>query len=102
MYAELEEVEDPEAVSSNSSVKPSNRIIKFTKKKSTVIPHSQLKDSDESSSVDSEQDLLPDLYTNYQPEDNDSSDYHQGDEDEESIDEDDSSVALSKSNHQAK
>lgn len=54
-----------------------------------------IKDSDESSEEDSELDLLPDLRTPYQPEDNDSSDYlhESGDNDEFS---DDSSVILSR------
>jgi hypothetical protein len=51
--------------SSSSSVHKGKRVIKFTKKQSKVIPHPPHKNSDSSSS-DSDQDLLPDLfYTTY-------------------------------------
>jgi len=66
LYAELEDLDsDKKNGSSKSSVKESNRIIQINKKISKVIPRPKIKDSDETSSADSEQDLLPDLYTNY-------------------------------------
>ena len=74
--------------SSHSIPSASNKIIKYTKHKSRVIPHPPLKDSDETSSKDSDEDLLPDLFTNFQPEDNEYSDCaHSEDQEASSSDE---------------
>lgn len=58
MHAEVD------SKSSDSPVNSSNRVIKFKKRPNArVIPRTPPSDSDASSSgVDSEQDLLPDLY----------------------------------------
>lgn len=86
--------------SSHSSIKASNRILKLTKPQNRKVIPSQRpasSDSGSTSSHDSDQDLLPDIYTTIRPEDNDSSDYglEAGQGEDESID-DDSSAGLSK------
>ena len=76
LYAELDGHNEPVSDSSKSSVKSTNKAMRFTKKHVRVTPRAPLDDSSSSSSKDTEEDLLPDLfYTPYQPEDNDSSDY---------------------------
>lgn len=113
LHAELDDMDSRESSprleprqsasgSSKSSVKKQNKIIKFSKRANQkVIPSKRPQSSSEEDSSNSNSDsiLLPDLNTNYQPEDNDSSEYDQGEEhqdDEESM-EDDSSSILSKS-----
>lgn len=82
--------------SSKSSVNQNKRIIKFTKRRNPkIIPRVAPSNSDQTSDPDSDIDLLPDLHTNFQPNDNDSSSAFEEEEDESLCEDDDSSIALS-------